>query len=195
MNEPPFFADEANARSEGDPVSRVEGQASAQRSEVPEGGARTGIATGPGAGAELDPALADLEARLRRALADLDNLRKRSEREIARERAEERARVASLWLPVVDDLERALRAAAEDPGAMVEGVQAVRDHAVGVLARLGYTRFDDVGQPFDPVRHEAIGTVRADVPPGTVVTVVRPGYATGTSTLRPAGVLVADGSG
>jgi len=136
--------------------------------------------------------VAELEDRWRRALADLDNLRKRYARELERERAAERARVAAQWLPVVDDLDRALAHAAEDPSAVLEGVRAVRDHATAVLARLGYPRYEEVGVPFDPARHEAVQAVAdADAPPGTVVAVLRPGYGREDHWLRPAAVAVA----
>jgi molecular chaperone GrpE len=77
----------------------------------------------------------------------------------------------------------------------VEGVRAVRDHALTVLERLGFPRFDDVGRPFDPVRHEAVSTVEGGGPPGTVVAAVRPGYGVEPEILRPAGVLVARAPG
>jgi molecular chaperone GrpE len=142
--------------------------------------------------AEHAAALAELEDRWRRALADLDNLRKRYARELERERAAERARVAAQWLPVVDDLDRALAHAADDPSAIVEGVRAVRDHALTVLARLGYPRYEEVDVPFDPVRHEAVQVVEdPEAPPGTVVAVLRPGYGREEHWLRPAAVAVA----
>src|SRR5258707_1059451 len=98
---------------------------------------------------DVAPELAEMEDQLRRALADLDNLRKRFDREIARERAAERARVAALWLPITDDLERALEYADdEDDSAIVAGVRAVRDQALAVLARLGFPRFEDIGERF-----------------------------------------------
>jgi molecular chaperone GrpE len=134
---------------------------------------------------------AQLEDQLRRALADLDNLRKRYQRDLDRERAAERARLAAAWLPVVDHLELALLHADEDATALVAGVRAVHEQAVATLARLGFPRFDAVGQTFDPVLHEAVTTVDADAPPGTVVSVVRPGYGTPEALLRPAGVVVA----
>jgi len=137
-------------------------------------------------------AVAELEDRWRRALADLDNLRKRYARELGRERAAERARVAAAWLPVIDNLELALAHGDADPLAVLEGVQAVRDQALAVLARLGYPRQDEVGVPFDPARHEAV-TVIDDEPeaaPGTVLRVLRPGYGQGEEQLRPAAVAV-----
>lgn len=141
--------------------------------------------------AEVEAQLADAEARLRRALADFDNLRKRYEREVVRERSAERARIIREWLPIVDDLERVLDHAAQDPAVLIEGVRAVRDQAIHLLARLGFPRFDDVGKQFDPSRHDAVAMTTGDAPSGTVVAVVRPGYGTDESVLRPAGVVVA----
>jgi molecular chaperone GrpE len=136
----------------------------------------------------------DWEDRWRRAAADLENLRRRYGRELERERAAERARVAGAWLPILDNLELALAHAGSDRGAVVAGVQAVRGLAVDVLRRLGYPRHDEVGVPFDPARHEVVSVVDApDVPPGTVVAVIRPGYGddgTATGQLRPAAVAV-----
>ena len=70
------------------------------------------------------------------------------------------------------------------------GVKAAK-LVVAAIESLGYRRHDDVGVPFDPGRHEAMGTmVTSEVPRGTVVRVVRPGYGDGDSQLRPAGVFV-----
>lgn len=137
-------------------------------------------------------AIQELEDRWRRALADLDNLRKRHARELERERTVERSRTAAAFLPVLDNLELALTHASADPGPIVAGVQAVRDQAVNVLALLGYPRHAETGVPFDPARHEVVGVVQdPDAPPGTVVEVLRPGYGDGERQLRPAAVTVA----
>jgi molecular chaperone GrpE len=142
--------------------------------------------------AELQSRVAELEDRWRRALADLDNLRKRVARDEERSRAEERARVAAAWLPVLDNLELALEHSAAEPSSIIDGVRAVRDQALAMLGRLGYPRRDDVGQIFDPARHEAVSTTPdADAPEGTVVHVLRPGYGNGERQLRPAAVVVA----
>jgi molecular chaperone GrpE len=143
-------------------------------------------------GREVTPPGDGAEGRLRRVLADLDNLRKRFGREVERERTDERARVAAEWLPVLDNLELALQHAGEDSPAFVEGVRAIHDQAVGVLTRLGFPPFeDDVGAPFDPTRHQAVGAADSDAPPGTVVAIVRPGYGRDDRILRPASVIVA----
>jgi molecular chaperone GrpE len=148
------------------------------------------------AGAPPDDAGAPPDDALLRALADLDNLRKRFQREVARERDAERQRVAAQWLPVVDNLERSLQFADEDraPDAVLEGVSAVLEQAVAVLAQLGYPRYYDIGEAFDPERHEAVGSVASEEPANSVVEVVRPGYGVGGSVLRPAGVIVAQGT-
>jgi molecular chaperone GrpE len=144
---------------------------------------------------DLRAALAQMEDRWRRALADFDNLRKRVARESAQQRDEERAVVAARWLPVLDNLELALQHAAADPASIVPGVQAVHDQAVSVLADLGFPRRSDVNQPFDPSRHEAVATMPdAAAKPGTVLQVVRPGYGTDERPLRPAAVIVAKGT-
>ena len=141
-----------------------------------------------------DPAAvaAELEDRWRRALADLDNLRKRYARELERERSAERARVAASWLPVVDNLERALEHAGAETDGLLEGLLSVRDQALAVLAGLGYPRHDEVGMAFDPSRHEAVSVVDdPDADPGTVVRVLRPGYGDAERQLRPGAVAVA----
>lgn len=143
---------------------------------------------------DRDEEVRQLDDRLRRALADLDNLRKRYAKDLTRERDAERARLAAEWLPVVDNLELALQHADSDADAVVQGIRAVHEQAVATLGRLGFPRFEAVGQAFDPVRHEAVATaVDAGAPEGTVVAVVRPGYGTAESLLRPAGVVVSKG--
>jgi molecular chaperone GrpE len=144
--------------------------------------------------AELKAQVAELEDRWRRAVADLDNVRKRVAREAERLRADERARVAAQWLPVLDNLELALEHAGADPETIVNGVRGVRDQALEVLSRLGYPRQADEGIRFDPGRHEAVAVLPAvDTPAGTVLQVVRPGYGNEEYLLRPAAVVVAKG--
>lgn len=137
-------------------------------------------------------AVAALEDRLRRALADLDNLRKRQARELERQRVAEANRVAAAWLPVLDNLDLALGHAGADPSPIVEGVRAVREQALAVLDSLGFSRYDEVGVPFDPVRHEVVNVVEdSEAEPGTVVQVLRPGYGSAERQLRPGAVTVA----
>jgi molecular chaperone GrpE len=137
-------------------------------------------------------AIAALEDRLRRALADLDNLRKRHARELERQRGAEANRVVTAWLPVLDNLDLALDHADADPSTIIDGIRAVRDQALAVLASLGFSRHDEVGVPFNPAQHEVVNVVDdSDAEPGTVVRVLRPGYGTAERQLRPGAVTVA----
>src|SRR5690606_37848441 len=124
-------------------------------------------------------------------LADLDNLRKRMAAEVAAARADERRRVAQQWLPVVDSLDNALSHADAEPAVILEGIQAVREQALAILAQLGFPRHTEPGARFDPHQHDAVAVVPAAAPPGTVGDVIRPGYGTGRQQLRPASVVVA----
>jgi len=142
--------------------------------------------------AALEQRVAELEDLWRRALAELDNHRKRTSRELDRARKEERAKVAAEWLPVIDNLELALEHAREDPASIVEGVRAVHQQALAILAALGFPRRNDAGQIFDPTYHEAVSTVDdGELPAGTIAHVVRPGYGSEEEVLRPAAVVVA----
>jgi molecular chaperone GrpE len=141
--------------------------------------------------AELEVRIEELDDRWRRAIAELDNFRKRVARERAADRDDERRRVAARWLPVIDNLDLALSHAGADETGIIEGIQAVREQALAVLADLGFPRReDDVGAAFDPSLHEAVGTVQGDAPAGTVAHVTRPGYGPDDRVLRPAGVVV-----
>jgi molecular chaperone GrpE len=136
--------------------------------------------------------IAQLEDGWRRAAAELDNFRKRCAKDLVRAREQERARTAAGWLPVIDNLERALEHASSAPGQIIEGVRGVHQQALSVLADLGFPRRDDTGRAFDPALHEAIGTiVDKEFVPGTVAKVVRPGYGRDDEILRPSAVVVA----
>src|SRR3954453_9710960 len=127
------------------------------------------------------PSVAELEDRWRRAVAELDNVRKRFERQLAEQARAERAKTVVALLPVLDNLELALRHADADPAAIVAGVRAVHAQALDVLGALGYQRIAAVGDPFDPARHEAAGSAPAGdgVAPGTVLDVHRAGFVDG----------------
>jgi molecular chaperone GrpE len=136
--------------------------------------------------------IAELEDDWRRTAAELDNFRKRCAKDLVRARQQERARTAAGWLPVLDNLERALEHASSDPEQIIEGVRAVHQQALSVLADLGFPRRDDIGKAFDPAVHEAVGTIAdKERVPGTVAQVVRAGYGSDEEILRPAAVVVA----
>jgi molecular chaperone GrpE len=138
----------------------------------------------------LREANAQLEDRYKRALADLDNYRKRSAREVDRRVAESRESQMRDWLEVVDGLDRALRMA-EPENPMAQGLRAVLDQMEAILARQGVERIGRAGEQFDPIRHEAVGVREAnDVPDRTVLDVTRSGFASGDRVVRPAEVIV-----
>jgi molecular chaperone GrpE len=138
---------------------------------------------------EVRQELARMDDRHKRALADLDNYRKRSAREIERRVGEERERLLRDWLDVVDSVDRAL-AINDDPG-----LRAVMDQMQSILARHGAQRITPMGERFDPEQHEAIATHPTnEVEPGTVLDVARAGYRLGDRMLRPAQVVVASAS-
>jgi molecular chaperone GrpE len=136
--------------------------------------------------------IAELEDNWRRSAAELDNFRKRCAKDLVRARQQERARTAAGWLPVLDNLELALEHASSDPEHIIEGVRAVHQQALSVLANLGFPRRDDAGKAFDPAVHEAVGTIAdQELVPGTVAHVVRAGYGSDDEILRPSAVVVA----
>jgi molecular chaperone GrpE len=135
-------------------------------------------------------AVAEMEDRYKRALADLDNYRKRSARELDRRVADSRESMLRDWLEALDSIERALRIDPDGPAA--EGLRAVLEQMESILARYGVERLGAPGESFDPERHEAIGVRATDeAPDRTVLEVARSGFALGDRVLRPAQVVVA----
>jgi molecular chaperone GrpE len=139
---------------------------------------------------ESNDELARIEDRYRRALADLDNYRKRASREVERRTAEVRESTILDWLDVVDSVERAIQI--EPQGPCREGLQAVMQQIDSVLQREGVTRAGALGEAFDPAHHDAVATRAGNgVAPHTVVEVPRSGFVLGDRVLRPAQVVVA----
>jgi len=138
---------------------------------------------------DLEAELAQMEDRYKRALADLDNYRKRSARETERRIAESREAQLREWLEAVDSVERALLMELDNP--VFEGLRGVLEQMEAILARQGVQRIGAAGEQFDPERHEAVGVrYTDDAPDRTVVDVARSGFALGDRVLRPAEVIV-----
>jgi molecular chaperone GrpE len=153
--------------------------------------------------AELARENADLKDRLLRALAEMENLRRRTEREVADSRAYAITAFARDLLGVADNMRRALDAvgtAAQetvDPGmrGLIDGVELTERELINVLEKHGVKKLDPQGTKFDPHRHQAMLEVPdASVPAGTIVQVVQPGYTIGERVLRPALVTIAKGA-
>jgi molecular chaperone GrpE len=196
-------------RGESEPVT-------AETIEQPPGGAET---FGPeGAGGEAAPVehkgsdpdraealakeAAELKDRLLRTLADMENLRRRTEREVADARAYGISALARDMIGVADNMQRALEAAPpelrerEDAAlkAFVEGVELTERELLKALEKHGVRKFDPKGEKFDPHVHQAMFEVPdPNATSGTVAQVVQPGYMIGERVLRPALVGVAKG--
>jgi molecular chaperone GrpE len=150
----------------------------------------TGGAAAPSPEAHADPA-AEWRDKYLRALAELDNYRKRVERE--REIARVYATDALLRevLPVVDDLETALKIEGK-LDAIRDGVALALRHLVNALEAKGMKAIEALGKPFDPRFHEAMGMIPAPgKAPGTVVVELKRGYVFHDRVLRPARVQIA----
>jgi molecular chaperone GrpE (heat shock protein) len=129
-----------------------------------------------------------------RALRSLEATEARLERNARREAEETRGKLVQELLPVLDNLDRTIRAAQggrNDP-ALLEGVRMVRQQLDGVLRGYGVERIEAIGQRFDPAVHEAIGMIAVDDPQrhGAVVHQAEPGYRMSGRLLRPARVSV-----
>jgi molecular chaperone GrpE len=174
------------------PSSRASDQQ--QADQQPEQQAQQPGAGAPGDGAQEAAAaqaeVARLEDRLKRALADLDNFRKRTSRELDRRTAEAADAVVRDWLEVADSIDRAQ--AARPEGAPDADLGAVADQIAATLAREGVTRSGERGEAFDPERHDAVDVrLSPDAQDRTIFDVARAGYERGGRVLRPAQVVVA----
>jgi molecular chaperone GrpE len=145
---------------------------------------------------------ADARDRMLRTLAEMENLRKRTAREVSDARTYGISGFARDVLDIADNLQRALDAvpeearAAADPGlkALIEGVELTERSLHNALEKHGVRKFDPAGEKFDPNVHQAMYEVPdPSVPPGTIAQVVQAGYMIGDRVLRPALVGVAKG--
>lgn len=127
-----------------------------------------------------------------RLAAELDNVRKRSQREIENARKYGLERFAGETLTVRDTLEAALNSEGADVETMLEGTRATLRLLDDALQNAGITEIDPLGEPFDPTLHEAMAMRPADsAEPGSVVEVIQKGYQIHERLLRPARVIVA----
>jgi molecular chaperone GrpE len=151
---------------------------------------------------KLEQEKAELKDRLLRTLADLENLRRRSEREVADARSYAISKFAGDMLGVADNMGRALAALpaeARESGdatlkALLEGAEMTEREMLRALEKHGVRKIDPKGEKFDPHLHQAIFEVPDPaLPSGTVAQVVQVGYTIGERVLRPAMVGVARG--
>jgi molecular chaperone GrpE len=150
---------------------------------------------------QLQAENADLQDKYLRAVAEAQNVRRRAQQDVERERKFGIERFARDVLSVADNLGRALSALPADLDALdpalrnvILGVQATQRELQSVLERHGVTRVDSLGKPFDAEFHQAMMEVEdASVPTGTVVQELAPGYLIAGRLLRAAMVAVSKG--
>ncbi len=145
---------------------------------------------------------AELKDKLLRALADMENLRRRTEKEVADARLYGTSALARDMLGFADNLRRAvdnipreLRESSETVRTLLEGIELTERDFLTRLARHKIKKIEALGAKFDPHLHESLFEVPDDsVPNGTVVKVVEDGYTIGERVLRPAKVGVSRGA-
>ena len=182
----------------------TEQTARAEDAAAPPEGAQPSAPAAETPAAEPDAAAlaAEFKDKLLRTLAEMENLRKRTEREVTEARVYGAAKFARDMLAVADNMRRALDAVtpelrgSAEPGvkALIEGVELTERELLKALEKNGVRQFSPKGEKFDPNLHQAIYEVPdASIPAGNVVEVVQPGYMIGERMLRPAMVGVSKG--
>lgn len=128
-----------------------------------------------------------------RALAELDNVRRRMEREVANAHKYGVEKLLSALLPIVDSLEQALQLAEKsEDSAMHEGLELTMKLFIDVLQKFDVTQIAPMGEVFDPQQHEAMAVQPApDAAPNTVIAVFQKGYKLNDRVIRPARVVIA----
>jgi len=135
----------------------------------------------------------ELNDKLLRQHAEMDNLRKRTAREVVDARKFAVEKFAIALLDVVDNLERALDVEEGNEAAVRDGVQRTLDSWHGMMGKFDVGRIDAVGEQFDPHKHEALSKMPSDEPEGTVINQHCAGYTLNGRLIRPAQVLVSSG--
>lgn len=194
-NTPPDSEQPAAPQAEGAGAGPAPGEAS------PAAPAQEGARTVHDVIAALQAEVADLKDKWLRAHAEIDNVRKRAEREKEETSKYAVTRLARDLVNVGDNFQRAIDAvpvgaAEQDPAlaSFLEGVTLTERELLNVLERYGIRRILPLNEPFNPHVHQAVMELeRPDLPAGTVVQVFQPGYMIEDRVLRPAMVVVAKG--
>jgi len=137
--------------------------------------------------------IAELKDKLLRNHAEMENVRKRAERQIAEAHKFGIEKFATALLDIVDNLERALEAEEGNEEAVRKGVELTLNSWHEMMKRFEVERIDAKGQTFDPHRHEALSQMPSDEPEGTVIAQHVAGYTLHGRLIRPAKVLVSSG--
>lgn len=146
--------------------------------------------------AALEADVARLRDQALRAVADLENFRRRAQAERIQLIEYANERLLRELLPMVDDLQRSVESGAQstDYQSFYQGVVMISDKVRKLLEAQGVTRIETVGQPFDVNVHEALMRQPSDAPEDSVISELEPGYKFGDRVLRHAKVIVSAGS-
>jgi molecular chaperone GrpE len=169
---------------------------SEEREPAPHAPAPDEAAVAEGAAQDAVPEEPDYKDKWLRAVAELDNVRKRARRDVGAAESRGIFKLARELLPALDNFERALAAAEAQPENrdhhLTDGIRLVQSELLGALARVGIEPDSPLGERFDPHRHEAVAQQPVDgAEAGTIVEVYSAGYTYGEDVLRPAKVVVA----
>ena len=169
---------------------------SEEREPAPHPPAPDEAAVAESAAPDAVPEEPDYKDKWLRAVAELDNVRKRARRDVGAAESRGIFKLARELLPALDNFERALAAAEAQPENrdhhLTDGIRLVQSELLGALSRVGIEPDSPKGQRFDPHRHEAVAQQPVDgAEPGTIVEVYSAGYTYGDDVLRPAKVVVA----
>ena len=146
--------------------------------------------------AEAEEAMAAHQSEVLRLHADMQNIRRRAEQDVERAHKYGQEKLVSELLPVIDNLERALQAAADKDDELVtalkQGVELTLKSFTNCLQKFNVSALDPVGEPFNPEFHQAMGMMESDTAePDSEVAVMQKGYTLNGRVLRPAMVMVA----
>jgi molecular chaperone GrpE len=169
---------------------------SEERQPAPHAPAPDEAAVAKDAAPDAVPEEPDYKDKWLRAVAELDNVRKRARRDVGAAESRGIFKLARELLPALDNFERALAAAEAQPENrdhhLTDGIRLVQSELLGALARVGIEPDSPKGERFDPHRHEAVAQQPVEgAEPGTIVEVYSAGYTYGEDVLRPAKVVVA----
>lgn len=195
--------DEANPMQDARPEDNGSDSQTPPIGDAADQGGGSGAETGHGGAPESADPLAEvtrerdeLKDRLLRAVADYQNLARRSQQSVEAARAEATADLARRFITVLDTIERALELDPEKTSAqaVLDGIRSVRDEVMRVLNQAGVERIEVApGDEFDPNRHEALMRQPAEgIESGHIVTQLQPGYTLESRTVRAAKVAIAE---
>lgn len=167
------------------------------RDEMPE---ETTEATDAAESSDLESRIAELETEIEtlkegrlRAIADMENARRRAQQDVLNTVQYANADLLKKLLPIYDDFERSMQSGEEtkDFDAFFRGIELIRKNFAKVLEDVGVEKIETVGREFDVEYHEALMRQPSDEPEGTIITELEPGYVYKDRVLRHARVVVA----